>query len=767
VKPASSGSNALADASAKSRTCSKCGAQFGEDALFCPNDGTPLATRASGADDPYIGRELEGHIELRSLAGVGAMGRVYRAYQKGVDRDVAVKVLHRELSANQQLVTRFHREAKVASRLAHPNVVHVHLAGQLPDGALYIVMEYLDGISLQSALAATGGAMELPRALHIALQLCDAVGEAHAQGVVHRDLKPENVMLVRRGADPDFVKVLDFGIARIEWGEQSMATAAGLIFGTARYISPEGAQGEPVGSAGDVYAMATLLYQMLAGRTPFEGEQAVALLVQQIHDAPPPLKSIPRAAYVPEPIAEVVMRNLQKRPAARDSDGRAFGRALLDAARAAGLAVDEIVGSPLLGMRPSAVKLAPIEPTKQLDLDRATQDRLARAVSGVPSQENAGSEPVRRPSSPPITTEKLEETLDDADAPPPPMAAPSAPNALSRTQIATPLPMAVAPSAPSFPVVAHRASVPSAPAYAPAPPEWERESGEGLPQAHVRTGWTRTRAALLFLSFFLVGAGGATFAAYRMGLFAEKTPTADALVKQLDDAILEHRWDSPPGDNVMDLLERGRAAAPQDPRFTERARKASDEITKQAVGEWTLGSKPEAVRMLRLAVQLDPADASAAKLLADYERQLAGTATLPPLEAGAPVAPTGTRPSPTVAVPSGPRAAVDVSPGAPRVGQSVDLVARATLGNGAAPKAPVADGAFELAGPGIAPGTRLPAALEGVGTCRASFTFLGPGRFVVTFVGRVDGSAVRSTRTIDVAPQGGTPPLPSATGKWM
>ena len=133
------------------------------------------------------------------------------------------------------------------------------------------------------------------------------------------------------------MKVLDFGIARLNWGEQSMATAAGLIFGTARYISPEGAQGEAVGPPGDVYAIATILYQMLAGRTPFEGEQAVALLVQQIHDPPPPLRSIARASYVPEPIAQVVMKNLAKDPLAREPDGRALGRALLDAAKLSGL----------------------------------------------------------------------------------------------------------------------------------------------------------------------------------------------------------------------------------------------------------------------------------------------------------------------------------------------------------------------------------------------------------------------------------------------
>ena len=240
-----------------SKQCGACGRSFPSDAIYCPSDGALLA-RAKERDrppvDPYLGQEISGHIEIRERIGVGAMGRVYRAFQKGIDRDVAVKILHRELSANPQIVTRFTREAKVASRLQHPNVVQVLLAGQLPDRALYMVMEYLDGRSLQSALAADGGALPLGRALHVALQLCDAVGEAHAQGIIHRDLKPENVMLVRRGSDQDFVKVLDFGIARIDWIEQSVATAAGLIFGTARYISPEGAQGAAVRPASDVYS---------------------------------------------------------------------------------------------------------------------------------------------------------------------------------------------------------------------------------------------------------------------------------------------------------------------------------------------------------------------------------------------------------------------------------------------------------------------------------------------------------------------------------
>src|SRR5262249_3070008 len=258
-----------------------------------------------------------------------------------------------------------------------------------------LVMEFLDGISLLSALAAAGTsgdgqALPLPRALHIALQICDAVGEAHTQGIVHGDLKPENVMLVRRGSDPDFVKVLDFGIARINWGEQSVATAAGLIFGTARYISPEGAQGNAVGPASDVYSIGTILYQMLSGRTPFDGDQAVGLLVQQIHDPAPDLRSIPRAAYVPESIADVVMATLAKDPAAREPDARALGQAIFDAAKIAGLSPDEF-SRPLNRRQPSAMQLPPVERTKQFDLSPELAQRMT--PSTVPPVVETGQRP--------------------------------------------------------------------------------------------------------------------------------------------------------------------------------------------------------------------------------------------------------------------------------------------------------------------------------------------------------------------------------------
>jgi serine/threonine protein kinase len=306
--------------------------------VFCPTDGIPLEPSSPSFEaDPYLGSVIHGDIELVSIAGVGAMGRVYRAHQRGIDRNVAVKILHRDLSGNTHVSERFTREAKIASKLQHPHVVEVYLAGQLDDGALYIVMEYLDGLSLAAALRAAGGAFPIERALPIALQICDAVGEGHARGIVHRDLKPENIMLIQRGETADWVKVLDFGIARLNLGEQTFETAAGLIFGTARYISPEGAQGSKVGPPGDVYSLAVVLYQMLSGRTPFDAEQAVGLLVKHIHEPPPPLD-----ASIPSSIAEVIVENLSKDPSRRAPTARAFGAALASAARLANVNVADV-----------------------------------------------------------------------------------------------------------------------------------------------------------------------------------------------------------------------------------------------------------------------------------------------------------------------------------------------------------------------------------------------------------------------------------------
>lgn len=309
--------------------------------------------------DPWPGRTLAEQIQVESLIGVGAMGRVYLGHQRGVERAVAVKVLHPELMHNPAVLARFHREARIASRLNHPNVVQVLMSGEVtfqgapdarpreePDSAAYLVMEYLDGASLAATLQAQSAPMPLERALHIVLQVCDAVGEAHGQGIVHRDIKPENVMLVRRGSDPDFVKVLDFGVAKLDWLDGAQATQAGTVFGTARYISPEGACGEDVTPRSDVYSIATLLYQCLAGRTPFDGSNTVAVLVKQRAETPTDLRSL--VPGLPEPLAAVIHQNLAKAPNERAATARELGAALLAAARQSRVDPDALADRPTL-----------------------------------------------------------------------------------------------------------------------------------------------------------------------------------------------------------------------------------------------------------------------------------------------------------------------------------------------------------------------------------------------------------------------------------
>ncbi|MEM9070660.1 MAG: protein kinase [Myxococcota bacterium] len=328
---------------APAKFCPLCGTRYGHAATFCQKDGAQLSAEA--APDPYVGRVILGQFRVEEAIGAGGMGTVYRAHQTTLGRDVAVKILHPELAANPDAVRRFHREARVATKLEHPNLVRVLLFGEMPDhGGLYLVMEYLEGKSLTQVLR-EDGALQLPRALHVATQICDAVGVAHAQGVVHRDVKPENIMLVRRHGDPDFVKVLDFGIARLLWDEQTALTQSGVIFGTARYISPEGASGEHTDARSDVYSISVLIYQLLAGATPFDATTPVAMLMKHINDHPTPLRSTKEGRHVPEAVADVVMRGLQKSPARRYADASELAAALREAAEVSAITLPGQRGS--------------------------------------------------------------------------------------------------------------------------------------------------------------------------------------------------------------------------------------------------------------------------------------------------------------------------------------------------------------------------------------------------------------------------------------
>ncbi len=319
------------------RRCSNCGESYAEGVIFCPHDGTALPARTiDGGPDPYLGHTLHGEFRLDALIGSGAVGRVYRAHQLGVERNVAVKIMHRDLAANDGLRARFQREARIAGSLCHPNLVNVLSLSEFEQAGLripFLALEYLDGLTLRSALLAQG-ALSPARAVHVLLQIADALGEAHERGIVHRDLKPENSMLVRRGDDPDFVKVLDFGVARAD-SEQplAIATRAGAIFGSARYVAPECAAGGASTSESDVYALATLGYECLSGSTPFDGENAVQVLLKQQSAPLPPL--LERAPNIPPALAQFLERNLSKAPQARAPNARQFARDLLAASESA------------------------------------------------------------------------------------------------------------------------------------------------------------------------------------------------------------------------------------------------------------------------------------------------------------------------------------------------------------------------------------------------------------------------------------------------
>ena len=209
--------------------------------------------------DPFIGREiLNGEFQILQKIGSGGMGSVYRANQPAMNRMVAVKILHPKLANRKDLVSRFRREAQAMSHLSHPNTVKVLLYGELEDGSLYIVMEYLEGKNLNQTVR-TEGPMAFERALPVLIQVCGALEEAHRAGIIHRDLKPENIFLCNQGGLKDFPKVLDFGLAKVTEREMRpgsiILTQEGMVFGTPEFMSPEQAQGKPL-DAGERHLLA-------------------------------------------------------------------------------------------------------------------------------------------------------------------------------------------------------------------------------------------------------------------------------------------------------------------------------------------------------------------------------------------------------------------------------------------------------------------------------------------------------------------------------
>jgi len=252
-------------------------------------------------EDPFLGLLVAGRYRVVAPLARGGMGRLYRAVQENLGREIALKILDiQELrdstggdAAGKGFADRFFLEAASVAKLSHPNTVTVHDYGTMDDGACFIAMELLHGRTL-SELINADAPLAPRRAVRIALQVCASLAEAHAHGLVHRDLKPGNIMLIEHGADREFVKVLDFGLVKRE-NEESDLTASGALVGTPKYMAPEQVTGDNVGQWSDVYALGAVLYHMLTGHPPFVGDSKFALLAAHMNVKPTPMAEDARA----------------------------------------------------------------------------------------------------------------------------------------------------------------------------------------------------------------------------------------------------------------------------------------------------------------------------------------------------------------------------------------------------------------------------------------------------------------------------------------
>jgi serine/threonine protein kinase len=268
--------------------------------------------------DALIGTDVDnGEYRIIERIGAGGMGSVYKAEQPSMKRLVAIKVLHPRFASREDLVSRFRREARAMSQLSHPNTARVYKFGQLPDGAAYFVMDYMEGKNLAHVVR-TEGAMDPDRAINVMIQVCGALDEAHRAGIIHRDLKPENIFLTTQGGAADFPKVLDFGLAKVsekQMGRGSMMlTQQGMVFGTPEFMSPEQTQGDTLDRRSDIYSLGLILYELLTGKLPFDAVKPIDIMRAHVHEAPIPLNQRVAGKTFSRDLEAVLLKTMAKRP---------------------------------------------------------------------------------------------------------------------------------------------------------------------------------------------------------------------------------------------------------------------------------------------------------------------------------------------------------------------------------------------------------------------------------------------------------------------
>jgi serine/threonine protein kinase len=295
--------------------CNNCHSAYPDDFTICPRDQGALRQ----ASDLVPGMIIRGKYEILEKIGTGGMAAVYRARHLAFGEVVAIKLVGPKLAHDADFLKRFRTEAVVTRRLQHPNAVRVDDLDTTEDGRPFIVMECVEGRSLREVIRAEG-ALPLPRAVSIARQAAAALAAAHAIGITHRDIKPDNILLTRSPDGRDFVKVLDFGIAKvkegaIDTGEGYTPTQTGMVMGTPQYISPEqamGKRGDEVDGRSDLYSLGVVLYEMVTGRLPFSSDTAMGMILHHLQTTPTPPQIARADLAIPPPLSDLLMKALQK-----------------------------------------------------------------------------------------------------------------------------------------------------------------------------------------------------------------------------------------------------------------------------------------------------------------------------------------------------------------------------------------------------------------------------------------------------------------------
>lgn len=337
------------------KNCVTCGRTFPDGQRYCPYDGAVLSS-APPADD--VGRVVDGRYRIQELVAQGGMGKVYKVEHLHLGQVFAMKVIRKDLLDGRGIAERFRREALTTSQIGHANIVFLTDFGFDPDLGAYFVMEYLEGRKLKDLIRAEAP-MPLRRVHHLLAQIGDALGAAHAKGVIHRDLKPENIIILNQGTLMDFVKVLDFGIAGLLETDESL-TRPGALMGSPYYISPEQSLGQEPDPRSDVYALGVILYQLLTGELPFKGQTVAEVLHKHREETPAPPSAARPEAGIPPVIDAVVLKALAKKAGDRFATVRDLTRAFWQGVLQASTPPAASTSTPAAGAEPTpAVPQAP------------------------------------------------------------------------------------------------------------------------------------------------------------------------------------------------------------------------------------------------------------------------------------------------------------------------------------------------------------------------------------------------------------------------